>query len=99
MPGLKPKTEIKLRVNRLTDSQKLAVGGPLQCRRDGGTPRATNFVHKAICGFCIGMHDPQRFQDPESQISGSARLSDVDKTVTPDPMSVSVGRAHPWLSK
>lgn len=47
MPGLKPKTEIKLRVNRLTDSQKLAVGGPLQCRRDGGIPRATNFVHKA----------------------------------------------------
>ncbi|RDH33176.1 hypothetical protein BDQ94DRAFT_159461 [Aspergillus welwitschiae] len=63
-------------------------------RRDGRIPRATNFVHKAICGLCFGMHDPQRFQVPESQISGSARLSDVnteqDRTVTPDPISVSV---------
>ncbi|OJZ89836.1 hypothetical protein ASPFODRAFT_58492 [Aspergillus luchuensis CBS 106.47] len=82
MPGLKPKTEIKLRVNRLTDSQKLATTDKVR--------RWLTTILPAICGFCIGMHDPQRFQDPESQISGSARLSDVDRTVTPDPMSVSV---------
>lgn len=48
MSGLKPKAEFGLRGKRLGDSQKLkvAIGGPLQRRRDGAIPRATSFVRK-----------------------------------------------------
>ncbi|CAK37345.1 uncharacterized protein BO96DRAFT_433514 [Aspergillus niger CBS 101883] len=86
MPGHKPKAVFRLRGSRLTDSQKLATTDKVR--------RWLTTIFSAICGLCFGMHDPQRFQVPESQISGSARLSDVNteqnRTVTPDPISVSV---------